>query len=265
VKKLSYINLLKINFIYFLGAAPRKQGMKDTARNCLLFFVKDPESGRVKTRLAAVLGQDKATELYRCFVLDMLDTLDSVAQRDTDLVVCFTPNQARPQMEGWLGRERSYLAQAGEDLGQRMCRAFARTFAQACNQGYEQVVLLGSDLPGLPPSVLTTALDELDRHGAVLGPAIDGGYYLIGFQRESFLPTVFENMAWGGPKVCQETLARMQAAGIEPALAPEWQDVDRPEDLEALRHDPEIKRNAPRTFAALAALTSCTNPQDRPK
>ncbi len=223
--------------------------MKDATRDCLLFFVKDPESGGVKTRLAAVLGQDKATGLYRCFVLDMLDSLDSVTKVHTELVVCFTPAQARSKMETWLGKERSYLAQEGEDLGQRMGRAFA----WACNHGYERVVLLGSDLPGLPSPVVATALDNLGHHGAVLGPARDGGYYLIGFQREYFLPTVFENMTWGGPGVCQETLARMRATGIEPALAPDWQDIDRPEDLEALRQDPEMKRNAPRTFAALGS------------
>ena len=73
--------------------------MKDTARDCLLFFVKDPEPGQVKSRLAAVLGEDKATELYRCFVLDMLEALDQVS---AELVVCFTPRRPAPRWKrGW--------------------------------------------------------------------------------------------------------------------------------------------------------------------
>lgn len=199
---------------------------------CLLLFVKSPERTPVKSRLAQALGAERAAALYRNFVLDMLDTLGEVIKETgCDLRICFTPPEAAREMRHWLGDTYDYLPQQGKDLGERMKNAFAAAF----REGYPQALLLGSDSPDLPASFIKEGLQLLLHRGAVIGPALDGGYYLIGFRATSFLPAIFQGMAWSTGTVFNETMKIFSSAAAPPSVLPPWQDVDTPADLRMLQ------------------------------
>lgn len=193
----------------------------------IMLFVKAPQRGRVKSRLAAALGEDAALEIYRAFVKDMVDTLDRVALRTT---ICVDPPESLPAVSVWLGERRSYEVQIGPDLGERMEHAFRSAF----NNGSTRAVLIGSDFPDLPAEILTRAIEELERHDAVIGPAADGGYYLIGFRSGSFRPEVFRDIRWSTPAVFEETMSIFARTGSRVHILPQWQDVDTIDDLRNL-------------------------------
>jgi hypothetical protein len=193
----------------------------------ILFFVKAPLPGRVKSRLAASLGEEDALRLYRAFVEDMLETIDGSG---LPARVFVHPPDAISAVPAWLGRHRRYHPQDGADLGARMANGFRGIFAQGCSRA----VLIGSDLPDLPSCLLHEALDALDRNDAVIGPARDGGYYLIGFRRETFLPAVFHGIRWSGDDVFVRTAEHLRNNGISTHILPRWRDVDTVDDLRDL-------------------------------
>jgi rSAM/selenodomain-associated transferase 1 len=193
----------------------------------LLLFIRYPEPGRVKTRLAAKIGPDEAAEVYRNFILDILATLERCG---LPLKIYFSPSEREAAFPDWLGPGYVFRPQKGTDLGARMRIAFEEAF----DDGFASGILLGSDVPDLPLYVLKEAVDALRSSDAVIGPAQDGGYYLIGFRRNAFPPDVFNDIPWGTTVVLRETTARLEAHGCRIHLLPEWQDVDTVEDLAAL-------------------------------
>mgnify|MGYP001556255830 CR=1 FL=1 len=199
----------------------------DKAEQILLMFVKHPTPGAVKTRLARTIGQEEAASFYDLFVRDMLDGMDSLSVR---LVVCYDPASDEQAMRAWLGEEREYLAQEGNDLGERMAQAFAWAFGQ----GAAKVGIIGSDVPDYPSALIERGFGELFRHDAVLGPAMDGGYYFIAFSRDGFTEQVFQDMPWSGPEVLAMTRDRLEKGGKRIASLPEWNDVDVFRDLNVL-------------------------------
>ncbi len=213
----------------------------------ILLFIKAPIKGQVKTRLATALGDDAALKLYRNFVLDILDMLDRVGH---PFIICYSPPDARSAVVEWLGDHREYLAQEGHDLGERMANAFQVLFSQ----GISRIVLVGSDLPDLTPEIFEEAFDALQTNDAVIGPAADGGYYLIGFQKNTFLPEVFRNIPWGTNTVQEQTLRIFQHAGHQVHTLPQWRDVDTVEDLRAL-----ADRNTDTAFASSRTMKHINN------
>lgn len=193
-------------------------------KGCVAVFVKAPEMGRVKTRLARWVGEARACRLYRSFTADVLDTVSGVGG---DIRVFFHPPHARKCIVRWLGTEYDLSPQRGKDLGERMAQAFAALF----REGYGRAVLIGTDFPDLPGAILREALDSLDRSDAVIGPAADGGYYLIGFQAGRFRPGVFRRMPWGGAGVYGRTCAAMDREKLTRHTLPSWRDIDEPADL----------------------------------
>lgn len=193
----------------------------------ILFFVKYPELGGVKTRLAKYIGSKEAAELYRNFVLDLLTKLEST---QLPFTICFYPEQKRALLMEWLGDGYEYMAQKGADLGERMVTAFLEAFAG----GYRRVILIGSDFPDLPQSFLEESLGALKTHDAVIGPSMDGGYYLIGFRHETFFHQAFEGMQWGTEEVFRETLYILKDYRKRVYLLPVWNDIDTIEDLRQL-------------------------------
>ncbi|MHC4664838.1 MAG: TIGR04282 family arsenosugar biosynthesis glycosyltransferase [Planctomycetota bacterium] len=201
--------------------------MNDDNNSCVLFFVRYPVPGKVKTRLAEQLGPGQAAELYGNFVLDLLDTLRSL---NVNLRIFFEPAEALDDIRHWLGENHSYVLQSGDNLGQRMKNAFAYAFAD----GFSKGVLIGSDLPDLPADFLCLGLRTLDTRDAVLGPSSDGGYYLIGFSRQAFLPEAFDNIAWGTDRVFAHTVRILKRHRRKIHVLPRWHDVDTLEDLKSL-------------------------------
>jgi uncharacterized protein len=193
---------------------------------CLAIFVKSPDKGKVKTRLASVLDEDTVVEIYRRFVLDLLGTVNSCGFAVR--IFCYPIGGTR-KVADWLGGEYLYASQRGEDLGERMQNAFLDAFGE----GFRKVVLIGTDFPDLPGKILDQARSSLISKDAVIGPALDGGYYLIGFNSSRFPAEVFREIDWGTPFVFQRTMDVLNRHGHGVRVLPEWRDIDTYEDLEA--------------------------------
>jgi uncharacterized protein len=189
-----------------------------------LLFIKAPIAGQVKSRLAAEIGNGVALELHQRMALDTIDTVRVLA---IPFRVYFYPPDAGSLVRTWLGNEQDCLPQEGNDLGQRMEQAFAQVF----REGYERAVLVGSDIAELSTPIIDEAFRSLNTHGAVLGPAADGGYYLIGFTAKTFLPDLFRDITWSTSTVCEETLGKFKRSGQRVHLLPELHDIDRKNDL----------------------------------
>lgn len=180
--------------------------------------------GTVKTRLARTVGDDAALRLYR--QLGRI-AVDAALQSGAAVRVHHTPDDAGLLVRDWLGNRPTLLGQDSGDLGARMERAFAAAFAEE----FTRVLIVGSDLPELTVAHLEQAFSALERAPAVLGPAADGGYWLLGLREPE--PSVFRRMAWSTPIVLDETRRRLRSAGKDPLLLPVLTDVDQVEDLPA--------------------------------
>jgi rSAM/selenodomain-associated transferase 1 len=208
-------------------------------------MAKHPEAGRVKTRLAAAYGAEAACALHRAFVVDLAARLADTGWRTTWAV---SPPGA-PFADVVPGAR--CIPQRGSDLGTRMAAAAGDLFAE----GPGPVLVLGADTPHLALDELATAAAAL-HHGSdvVLGPAEDGGYWLVGLRAPA--PRLFADIAWGTATVLDDTLARARALGLAVHLVARAFDVDEPTDLRRLqgiilRGDVDL----PETARALVRLT----------
>jgi rSAM/selenodomain-associated transferase 1 len=196
-------------------------------KSVILLFIKAPVRGQVKSRLAAAIGDEAALELYKSFILDIID---AVKKTGYPFRICYYPPDSGKAVASWLGVRYRFMPQHGNDLGERMENAFIRCFSE----GFERAILIGSDLPDLAPAVLREAISSLAENDVVIGPASDGGYYLIGFHKRTFLPGMFHGITWSVGTVFQETMTILQNSALTVHQAPKWNDVDTVEDLKAL-------------------------------
>ena len=196
------------------------------ASHAVLIFVRAPVAGRVKTRLAAEIGAEAALRVYRRLAEHAVAEARALGD-DAAVRIHFTPADEGDAVRAWLGGGAEYLPQAEGDLGERMRAAFQAAF----DAGFRRVVIIGSDLPGLSRSMLRDAFARLDASGAVLGPARDGGYYLLGMRE--MIGGIFEGVPWSTPGVLDATLARLRAAGASVAMLETLADVDVAADLPA--------------------------------
>lgn len=190
----------------------------------ILLFIKSPEKGKVKSRLAKAIGEDMALDVYKYLVCDTLETLETSKYA---FRLYFYPPDSEAIVKNWLGSAYSYVPQHGIDLGERMKNAFTRAFSE----GMDKVVLIGSDIPDLSTSLINEAFDVLVTRDAVIGPAHDGGYYLIGFNRHSFLPDIFQGIVWSTDSVYCETMNIFDKSGFSVHVLAELADVDTYENL----------------------------------
>lgn len=230
----------------------------------VLIFCRYPEPGRVKTRLIPALGPEGAARLHRRMSEAVLQTvrrfIHQVRAHDptahSTIRVCYSGGDAR-SFRAWLGSDLEYQRQTAGDLGRRLSQAVELAFLprwanQSCdglecgippwerkNERQQQIVLvLGSDLPGLTSAHLDQALQQLTTRDLVLGPAADGGYYLLGLKKNR--PELFRGIAWGSPAVQTQTLAVADRLDLSWALLPILTDIDRPADLPDLAADPRF-------------------------
>jgi uncharacterized protein len=215
------------------------------------------------------LGPEGAAALHRRLVLRALRTslaFCTSGAAELEVRYCGEDGDAT---EHWLGEGWLYRRQSDGDLGQRMANAFEVSFREEVGA----TVLIGADCPALTPERLTTAFDQLHAHPVVLGPATDGGYYLIGLRRP--LPELFQGVAWGTHSVLAESLHILEGAGIAPHLLDVLDDLDRPEDLPAWQHLIEREerdldkvsviipaRNEQRQIRAAIASAQCGHPHE---
>jgi rSAM/selenodomain-associated transferase 1 len=200
-----------------------------TGRVALAVMAKTPAAGQVKTRLCPPLHPAEAAALAACFLLDRLEQLGEVP--GADALVAFTPRESQAELRRLVPPGARLIPQEGADLGERLDRVLTELLVE----GYTGAIAVGTDSPTLPTAYIRLACDAL-REGtadAVLGPAEDGGYYLIGLGAPA--PALFKDMPWSTEAVARETLTRARQLGLRVALLPTWFDVDRGEDLARLR------------------------------
>lgn len=201
----------------------------------LIIFTRFPAVGTTKTRLIPALGAAGAADLQRRLTERTVRWGRELAtRRGTALEIWYTGGDSG-QVGVWLGLDLATIPQGEGDLGERMARAFAG----AWSEGYARVVLVGADCPGLSVEVLQTAFSALTDHDLVLGPAVDGGYYLIGLARSA--PELFVDQPWGEDTLLAATLGVARRAGLTPQLLEELTDIDRPEDLQHLGDHPDLE------------------------
>ena len=190
-----------------------------TTDTLLIIFTRNPVLNQVKTRLAKRIGPEKALEVYNILLEKTAEITTAVS---TDKWVCHTPEILENNL--WSSTNFHQKVQRGDDLGERMKNAFKDGF----NAGYQRVAIIGSDLFELTAVDLEMAFEKLVEHRAVLGPAEDGGYYLIGLKE--LHPGIFENKQWGQDTVLKDTLDHFKDSDV--ALLNLYNDIDIYEDLE---------------------------------
>ena len=208
--------------------------MNPESKNRLVVFTCYPEAGRVKTHLIPALGEEGAADLQRRMTRRTLAAANELAQHGlADLEVCFTGG-GEQMMKRLYGEELKMVPQLEEgDLGERMHTALQRCFAE----GAERVVIVGTDCPGLSGRIMLRAFDELEQAPLVLGPARDGGYYLIGLT--GVPPKLFEGIPWGTDRVLEMTMDLAKRLELPLTLLIPLDDLDRPEDLEMIDVSPK--------------------------
>lgn len=180
----------------------------------VVLFTRYPEPGHAKTRLIPALGAERAAQLHRALTERTVQTVRSSGL----MLELRTTGAPIAAFEEWLVSE-SIVDQGEGNLGERLARA---------GPPYP-TIFIGSDAPDLTPALLRQAADALDGASAVIGPAEDGGYWLLGLSHA--VDCMFEGVSWGTSIVFRQTIDRLTAAGIDPVLLPELADCDRPEDL----------------------------------
>ena len=199
-------------------------------RECLGIFAKNWEPGKVKTRLAKSIGNEKAAEIYKAFVTA---TIARCSDDSRSQVVAYTPNDeatrtvfTNPAFMGW-----RVEPQSDGNLGERMNSYFSRQLTLETTS----VVLIGTDSPNLPLNRIQQAFELLQSNDVVLGPTEDGGYYLVGVSRQT--PAIFDNIPWSTPEVWNSTIKRLNGQKIPFATLDSWYDVDEFTDLQRLLGD----------------------------
>lgn len=198
--------------------------MKKTA---LGVFFRTPEMGRCKSRLARALGEEKAFDIYKAMLSATFDNLGNLGGIDV-----FGFYDGLKPVHLPINPILEFFPQKGETLGDRMYYALK----QMLDSRYCKAALVGADIPDLPAQYIQDAFNYLDRNDLVLGPAEDGGYYLIGMKRP--LALLFEGMQWGNDQVFGETVHRAVNHNISYALLPQWYDID---DIEGLGRWLQVK------------------------
>ena len=215
--------------------------------NALIVFLKYPETKKVKTRLAKNIGARQATELYREMASFIADSFSGSKKWETFFF--YTPEERKKEILEWLGgRDTFFFAQEGESLGQRMSHAFGKCFSL----GFRNIVIIGTDCVMITKEDVETAFSLLSGGGfeAVLGPATDGGYYLLGLCRKT--NALFEDMQWSTARVFKETEKRLRENDLRHAVMRELTDIDEEKDIsvkEIMKRDTELARRLTRVLS----------------
>ncbi|MGH7198733.1 MAG: TIGR04282 family arsenosugar biosynthesis glycosyltransferase [Candidatus Omnitrophota bacterium] len=193
-------------------------------KTALLIFVKFPEVGKVKTRLASAIGHRKAAEIYRRLAERTVRAAAPLAKGSAEIVICYDPPRKAGQIKRWIQKPFAYEAQRGADLGARLSHAVSNAFRRGCRK----VVVIGSDCPDVRASTIRKAFRALSGKDAVIGPAADGGYYLIGLRKNN--RSLFRAIPWSSRHVFQRTLEKARRERLKVLTLPVKRDIDTIED-----------------------------------
>jgi rSAM/selenodomain-associated transferase 1 len=194
------------------------------SQNALLIFIRNPEKGKVNTRLAATIGDEKALVIYE----ELLRHTQNITRKLPVKKLLFYAEKITEQ-DNWPAENYYKIVQKNGDLGIKMQAAFESTFTN----GAKKVIVIGSDCYELTEDILNQAFSELENHDAVIGPAADGGYYLLGFSRQN--DSVFQNKTWSSDSVFAATIQDLENQNFKYKVLPVLNDVDEEKDLGRLR------------------------------
>ena len=251
--------------------APNKlASINDSIVSCRLgVFLKAPRVGEVKTRLGRSIGMAPAARLYRCFSQAVIE--QAMRLHDVETSVFYAPADAidacRQLLPPCRHSEVRLEAQIGGDLGGRMADALRQLLGGTPSPSPARAVLIGTDAPSVDEATLRQAFDALRRADVVLGPALDGGYYLVGMN--GLHEDLFRNVPWSTEAVLPETVKRCQRLGLTVHFLEEKRDIDVLDDLRSLWDDLESARRRGAAFprevweACRDVLTDPTPPQSR--
>lgn len=201
--------------------------MKETTTtDVLLIFVKKPEEGQVKTRLAESIGDKRALEVYRQL---LVITKRETREVPVDKQVWYTPEVLNDDLWDTAGYVKN--KQQGRNLGERMQYAFRHSF----EEGYQKVIIIGSDCPYITEDIISRAFAALDSNDLVIGPSADGGYYLLGMT--AYHPHLFRDKEWSSSSVLEQTLNDAEKSDFSVKKLPELNDIDTLKDLQAVAKD----------------------------
>ena len=198
--------------------------MNNKYKNGVLVFIKSPETGKIKSRLSTSIDKEIVKSIYKLFVQDLLKNLEKLQY---EKIICYHPKNASDEIKKWLGTDYIYLPQTGRNLGERLKNGFIQGF----ENGFTKLIAIGSDSPDMNIDFFNDAIKNLDSCDTVIGPSIDGGYYLIGFKKNSFYPEVFDDIPWSTEFVYKKSLDSINKANLKVHILPLWHDVDTIEDL----------------------------------
>jgi rSAM/selenodomain-associated transferase 1 len=190
----------------------------------LIIFTKNLIHGKVKTRLAATIGNDKALAVYKQLIHD---TIELTNQLPVPKFLYYS-DSIEPH-DNWSNKIYTKKLQSGAGLGEKMKNAFTDLF----ELGYNKVLIIGTDCPELSHAIIISSFHNLDSHDVVIGPATDGGYYLLGMKK--LCPGLFKDISWSTDQVLQQTLRACVDSGLSNLLMDELSDIDNEEDLIALK------------------------------
>ncbi|OGS17848.1 MAG: hypothetical protein A3J83_08610 [Elusimicrobia bacterium RIFOXYA2_FULL_40_6] len=201
--------------------------MSNSTTKALIIFAKYPQKNKVKTRLAKEIGAQKAAELYKSFVEQTLLTARKAGGAGVDIFVNIKPSTVLNKFKKWLGQDLQYMKQQDLGLGAELSAVFTALF----NKGYKKVIAIGTDTPDLPVKFINEAYSRLSKCDAVIGPSKDGGYYLIGLNKNKLCSKVFNNINWSTGTVFDSTVKILKENSASYCVLKEWQDIDNLEDL----------------------------------
>lgn len=199
--------------------------------NTLIVFAKLPEPGKVKTRLAQDLGEQRAAEIYSDIARDIISRVSESSTYET--LIYFDPPDKKNEITLWL-KECTYIEserlipQEGGSLGERILSAFESIFSS----GAKSAVIIGTDCTDVNANMIEESFQELREYDAVLGPAQDGGYYLLGLN--SLIPELFQEIGWSTEYVLEQTISRLNKLGLNYKLRETLRDIDNLNDLNSV-------------------------------
>ena len=219
-------------------------------KNALVIMAKRPLLGQTKTRLTPPLAPEQAAELYACFLRDTIDLTRQVS--NASRLIAYAPIDAQDYFEQ-LAPDFLLIPQMGNDLGERL----ANVMSECLGDKWEQLVIMDSDSPTLPAQYIVNAFDALGKADVVLGPCVDGGYYLIGVKRPQ--RRLVHEVKMSTPNVLQDTLAIAHAENLSVALTDKWYDVDTASELEQLRKELHLAKQGIALHTRKYLETLCTS------
>lgn len=212
----------------------------------IIIFFRSATQGQVKTRIASRIGDRNTFRLYRAMIQDLLQNLSPLREEIIFYEACEGKKEGINIREIVLQEITGYELrhQRGVGLGERMYNAFFDVF----RDGAYKAVLIGTDIPHIDSDLLRDYMEKLEQFPVVIGPSTDGGYYLIGFRRDSLSKSIFEGVTWSTSAVLNQTLSKIHRTCIDAFVGEELLDIDHFEDLRTIFNDESLKSRVPRVY-----------------